>query len=270
MLFDTAGGRTHDGQHVKSKEATERAKKRRSREKANRHNNVAAIAKPTLEEEIKLFKAICRHILQNDLRDNQRTWFRMEQRSHLRRLGLLGIEGNQPAVAAFCETSTQEDDIITKAIIQQKVGANPKAIKAHTEMTAAKEEASSSQTKHLSILYKKARIAYGATIRWKRSITGGHDTDQTIDDTNENDGENGVMPGVPNYTTRRLNCIRCGASQETRWMQLRVREGFRAIHCHQCKLQQRCSRNTCQCGTIWHHCTTHRTDPATHKSRKAP
>ena len=53
-------------------------------------------------------------------------------------------------------------------------------------------------------------------------------------------------------------------------MQLRVREGFRAIHCHHCRLQQRCSRNTCQCGTIWHHCTIHRTDPATHKSRKAP
>ena len=53
-------------------------------------------------------------------------------------------------------------------------------------------------------------------------------------------------------------------------MQLRVESGFRAIHCPQCRLQQLCSRNKCQCCKVWHHCPIHRTDPAKHMSRKAP
>ena len=53
-------------------------------------------------------------------------------------------------------------------------------------------------------------------------------------------------------------------------MQLRVKHGFRAIHCRQCRLQQLCSRNNCQCCKVWRHCPIHRTDPAKHMSRKAP
>ena len=53
-------------------------------------------------------------------------------------------------------------------------------------------------------------------------------------------------------------------------MQLRAKTGFRAIHCRLCRFQQLCSRNKCQCGVIWHHCPSHRTDPAKHLSKKAP
>ena len=53
-------------------------------------------------------------------------------------------------------------------------------------------------------------------------------------------------------------------------MQLRNLEGFRAIHCKACGMQERCIRNQCQCNKTWHHCVEHRTDPPFHRSRKAP
>ena len=50
---------------------------------------------------------------------------------------------------------------------------------------------------------------------------------------------------------------------------MRAKTGYKAIHCRGCGLQQLSSRNKCQCGIIWHHCTIHRTDPAFHRSKKA-
>ena len=52
-------------------------------------------------------------------------------------------------------------------------------------------------------------------------------------------------------------------------MQLRTSEGFRAVHCRTCGKQERCLRNRCQCGSIWHQCVLHRVDPSEHTSRKA-
>ena len=98
----------------------ERARKRRSKVKAGNIINTAAIVKPTMDEEIKQFKAICRYILHNDLQEEQRKWFRMESRPQWRRLALLGIEGNQPAISAFCETTKEEDESIAEAIMVQK------------------------------------------------------------------------------------------------------------------------------------------------------
>ena len=71
-------------------------------------------------------------------------------------------------------------------------------------------------------------------------------------------------------TSRLLACTCCGHQQETKWMQLRTKEGYRAIHCPACHKQQRSQSNRCQCGMIWHHCATHRVDPAAHRSRRAP
>ena len=51
-------------------------------------------------------------------------------------------------------------------------------------------------------------------------------------------------------------------------MRLRTTDGYRAIHCKPCGRQERCSHNTCQCGIVWHHCESHRTDPMVHASRK--
>ena len=96
---------------------------------------------PTLDEEIEQFKAICRYILHTDLQEEQMKWFRMESRPQWRRLACLGIEGNQPAISAFCETSKEEDESIVEAILIQKIGANSQTIKAHAEVTKARKEA---------------------------------------------------------------------------------------------------------------------------------
>ena len=111
--------------------------------------------KPTMDEEIKQFKAICRYILNNDLQEEQRKWFRMEPRPQWRRLALLGIEGNQPAISAFCETSKEEDERIAEAILMQKVGASPKTAKAHAEASKARKEATDGQEGQFLTIYKK-------------------------------------------------------------------------------------------------------------------
>ena len=115
-----------------------------------------------------------------------------------RRLALLGIEGNQPAISAICETTEEEDEGIAKAIIMQKVGANPKTTKAHTEMTKARSEATDDQAKQIVTLYKKARIANGATVRWKRSIVEHVDKEEAEQGEQGEDG--GQLNSGPTYT----------------------------------------------------------------------
>ena len=268
ILFDTAGKRSEQGRHVKSEAAQKRAKARKSKEKKQHTQDSSAVVKPSLEEEIKLFKAVCRYIFQNDLQAAQTPWFRMEKRIDRRRLADLGVDGCCPALAVYCETTAAEDEAIARAVLQQKVGANRKAIDEHDK---------SKQPAHdhppLTILYKKARIAYGATVKWKRFFAQGgpHARSENEASLGDAQSENEASLGEsPMYASRLINCMRCQAAQETKWMQLRTREGFRAIHCYRCRLQQRCSRNTCQCGKVWHHCLIHRNDPPTHRSKKAP
>jgi len=262
ILFDTKGGRTASGQHQKSKEATERARRRKGRTRKGSINEVAAVAKASLDEELKHFKAVCRYILSNDLPEEQRDWFKMETRPQWRRLALLGIEGNQPAMAAFCQTTQEEDDAIAEAIIRQKVGANPKVVKAHIEATKARSEEGQSQ--EILTLYRKAHIACGTTVRWKRSIADDGLNDEEVQQVDQDQDD------APTYTSRLLSCIRCHHPNETSWMQLRSLKGFRAIHCRSCGYQQLSGRNKCQCGNVWHHCQVHRVDPTKHLSRKAP
>ena len=65
-----------------------------------------------------------------------------------------------------------------------------------------------------------------------------------------------------------IACTRCEALQETKDKQLKVKAGFRAIHCQRCGKQERVAQNKCSCGTIWHHCTLHRIDPLEHRAKK--
>ena len=57
----------------------------------------------------------------------------MEQRSELRRLAPLGVEGNEPAIKAYCKTTPKEQQAIIEAILQQKVGVNAKSLKQYAE-----------------------------------------------------------------------------------------------------------------------------------------
>ena len=281
VLFDTGGYRTINAQHIPNPDALERARERRkirgsNGPKASRAKrrgtgsnddiddiqNHAAVAKPTLDQEIKMFKAIVRHITKHDLDDQQRKWFQMETRQNLRRLGSLGITGNQPAIAALCKFEPHEKLKIAEAILQQKVGANAKSAKLYLEH-AEREKRRGEEQEEGTILLRYARIAAGAAVRWKRNFKAATDV-----------REQGPQPHHPHdedprYKSRLLACTRCGHPQETAWMQLRTKQGFRAVHCRRCGKQERAARNWCQCQAIWHQCLVHRVDPKQHKSRKA-
>ena len=256
IMFDTCGARTKGGTHIKDEKAQRRAEARSSKKKKEARGEKAgnAVIKPSLAEELSRFKAIFRHITRHETKQEQTSWFRMEERPNLRRLAPLGVEGHQPAIAAYVSMTVEERMQVTRNILMQKVGSNPKAMKIYDEHLA-RQGGSDEQ-----ILIKLNRIAGGATVKWKRT-------------TNESSkiGEEEVRDirqVASGYTSRLLRCTRCQAPQETKWMQLRTKEGYRAIHCKSCGRQERCSHNSCQCGIVWHQCENHRTDPLVHASRK--
>ena len=113
------------------------------------------------------------------------------------------------------------------------------------------------------MLVNKARIAKGATVRWKRTFA-----EKKKQEGEESQGED-QEDECQSYESRMLACTRCGQQQETIWMQLRTILGYRGIHCRVCGKQELCSRNKCQCSIIWHQCKVHRIDPQEHRSRKA-
>ena len=279
-LFDLPGVRTIKGQHIKDTAATERARIRKSKGRhaeakgGRRKGNLiltSAVVKPTLDEEMKRFKAIVRYITSHDLPHDQSKWFRLEPRAALRRLAPLGIDGNQPAIAGYCQITGDAQREITKALLLQKIGANPQATKIFNELDTRQQNTTKEEAAAMTILFRKARIAGGAIIRWKRNISK-DPSEEAADEANrdEEDQTRKAAEDSKAYTSRMLACTRCGAAQETAWMQLRTRDGFRAVHCRTCRLQERSINNKCQCGLIWHHCPTHRIDPSCHRSRKAP
>ena len=143
--------------------------------------------------------------------------------------------------------------------MEQKVGANPRVAKAYEQLIHAQASGSEEEAANTTMLFKKNCIAGGATVKWKRTFR-----DEELEESPGGEAE------TQDYTSRRLACTRCGGMHETSWMQLRTSEGFRAVHCKICRLQERCLTNKCQCGVIWHQCQTHRIDPREHWSKKAP
>ena len=92
-------------------------------------------------------------------------------------------------------------------------------------------------------------------VKWKR-VHGTHGDDD-LQVLQEGDKQ---QPNVQ-YASRLLTCTACGNRKETKQWQLWTTIGYRAIRCTACKRQERCARNLCQCGHIWHQCLTHRIDP---------
>ena len=182
----------------------------------------------------------------------------MERRAQLRRLAPLGIQGKEAAAKAYCycKVTPQERSTITEAILQQKVGANAKQIKQYAEYREAKEQDQiNGNQETMVMLVRKARLAKGATVRWKRTYA-----EKKKQEGEESQGEDQEEEGQ-SYESRMLACTRCGQQQETIWMQLRTILGYRGIHCRVCSKQELCSRNKCQCNIIWHQCKVHRIDP---------
>ena len=131
-LYDLTGNRSINGQHQKNPGAMKRAEKRmrKARCARNKKLNLAettVISKPTYDEEIKLFKAVVRHIVKYEGEQGKANWFQTDTRANLRRLNDLGISGHQPAIKAFCQIAKQEKDQIVEAILKQKNANNKKA-----------------------------------------------------------------------------------------------------------------------------------------------
>ena len=107
IVYDTTGNRSEKGRHQKDPEATKREEKRRQKSRCakNKKRNLSdtmVVTKPTLDEEIKLFKAIVRHVMKHEVKQGKGKWFRMDTRANLRRPNDLGVSGHQPAIMAFC------------------------------------------------------------------------------------------------------------------------------------------------------------------------
>ena len=113
ILFDITGGRSQEGQHQKKPAATRRAEKRKgnmkdAKGKNGSHSGTTAVSRPTLDEELKTFKAIVRHTTKYEIEQKTIKWFNADNRPSLRRLGNLGINGHQPAIAAYCKMTRSE------------------------------------------------------------------------------------------------------------------------------------------------------------------
>ena len=179
VLFDVAGSRSANGNHVKDPEAKERAEKRRRKNsKVKKEGKGAeahdAVVKPKLDEELKKFKAIVRNIATHELDEHQKGMFLMDDRSKLRRLAKLGIQGHQPAIKAFCQISEEEKESIVQSLLQQKVGSNPKSNKAYREFAKRKKEQEEGRAEgegdasREKLRVRRSRIAVGTTVRWQR------------------------------------------------------------------------------------------------------
>ena len=59
-----------------------------------------AVVKPTLDMELKTFKAIIRQTARRETTQQQAKWFTAESKTKLRRLAKLGTTGHQPEIAA--------------------------------------------------------------------------------------------------------------------------------------------------------------------------
>ena len=153
----------------------------------------------------------------------------MESRSRLRRLADLGVYGHQPGIAAHVLTDPDEKDKIVEAILKQKVGSNHKTMKQYKEYTAQRNEDASLKTR-----IRIARIASRTIVKWDRR--------RKTQEEEEEQEEQSDLGQRPTYDSRTLSCSRCGTAQETRWMQLRTANGYRAIHCRGCKKQETVAR----------------------------
>jgi len=263
IMFDISGERSHLGEHVVDPKAKERAEARKANssraKQCNRSNKKKqdqdAVVKPVFEAELKRFKAIVRQIAKHELEPCQSKLFHMESRGRLRRLADLGIYGHQPGIAAHVHVKPEEEEKIVEAILKQKVGSNHRTIKQYREFTAYRKEDVNSR-----IRIRIARIATRTVVKWDRS--------RKVQGKEDKQEDRRCSEEKPTYANRILACSRCGTTQETKWMQLRTTNGYRAIHCRGCKKQETVAKTRCQCGVIWHRCESHRVDPATHSSRK--
>ena len=76
------------------------------------------------------------------------------------------------------------------------------------------------------------------------------------------------VPGPPIHNERMLSCPKCYAISDFSKQQLYSKDGYRNIHCSECKRQARSLHWKCSCGILWHQCLTHSNEPATHATSR--
>ena len=179
VLFDITAARTQRGQHIKDSGAKKRADARNKKKEAaqRRSTNANACVKPSLDEELKRFKAIVRHIGKHETGQEHAGWFDMERRSNLRRLGDLAVVGNQPAIMATVRMTEAEKAKVTRCIMLQKTGSDDKCMKRYDELVQQQETGLDGTTEE-TMLIKFGRIAAGCTVRWKREMAEMHERDK--------------------------------------------------------------------------------------------
>ena len=176
-----------------------------------------AVVMPCFNEELTRFKTICRHIMRHETDADQAPWFRIDQRYNLRRLSRLGVEGNQPAIAAFVDMKRHEREEVARSIYMQKIGHNNKAMKQYDEHKRRLNEAAEAkrmagedgndqgEAEDDSMLIKINRVATRTAIRWKRSTSTSTDPTQG----------RSICLAVerPTYLSRFIACNRCGTTK---------------------------------------------------------
>ena len=115
----------------------------------------------------------------------------------------LGIHGNQPAIAVYCQTTEEEQGRLVEAFLQQKIGATSKMLKMIREYKDQRQQ----QAPDEKILLKIARIGQGAVIQWTRNHRSMREGEQELIDNETEDKPK------PQYTSRKLACTRCGQQQ---------------------------------------------------------
>ena len=71
--------------------------------------------------------------------------FKLEDRQFLRRLATLGILGRQPAIAAQCKITKEEEERVATSILLQKMGTTTKCIEIIEEARKAHDEDSTTE-----------------------------------------------------------------------------------------------------------------------------
>ena len=103
------------------------------------------VTKPSLDEELKLFKAIVRHVTKHEAEMGKNNWFKIDARANLRRLNDLGVSGHQPAIKVYCQMTKQEKAQVVEAILKQKTANNKKAEAIYIEHRERQKQAETSE-----------------------------------------------------------------------------------------------------------------------------
>ena len=143
------------------------------------------------------------------------------------------MEGNQPAICAFVKTSALEKRMLTRSILVQKLGSNAKSVKAYDDLDEKQQKGEEEE----KILIKYARIGLGAMVKWTRKIGRTSSSPMEEGEGRQPDGSQSKDQQREAGYSLMLSCSRCGESQETKRMQLRTPQGYRAIHCRSCRKQ---------------------------------